>query len=61
MYNYITWKFLDPNFVPGQYLGPAIDVGSTITAKILRKTGEVVPHSTICPLTMEETKNTELK
>ena len=39
MYNDTTWKFPDPKFVPGRYLGPYIDVGPKMTAKILKKTG----------------------
>ena len=40
---------------------PAIDVGYAMTAKILSKTVKVVPQSTLCPLTMEETDNPDLK
>ena len=39
MYNDATWSFPDPKWVLGRYLGPAIDVGSAMTAKILRITG----------------------
>ena len=61
MYNNTIWKFPDPKFVLGRYLGPDIDVGSTITTKILRKAGEVIPQSNLPPLTMEEMENPDLK
>ena len=61
MYNYTTWQFPDPNFVLVQYLVPAIDVGSAMTANILNNTGEVVPRFTLRPLTMEEMDNLDLK
>ena len=57
MYNDATWSFPDPKWVLGRYLGPAIDVGSAMTAKILRITGECVPRSTLRPLTLEESKS----
>ena len=57
MYNNTTWKFLDPKFLPGQYLGPAIDVGSAITSKIPNNTGEFVLQSNLRTLTMEDMEN----
>ena len=42
-------------------MGPDIDLGSAMTSKILKKAGEVVPRSTICPLTMEQMDNPDLK
>ncbi len=41
----------------GTYLGPAINVGPGMTAKILQHNGEVVYWSTYCPLTIEECAN----
>ncbi len=38
----------------GKYLGPAIDVGPAMTAKILQHNGKVVYRSTYRPLTIEE-------
>ncbi len=38
----------------GRYLGPTIDVGPAMTAKILQQNGEVVYRSTYRPLTVEE-------
>jgi len=38
--------FPDDNPVLGRYLGPAINVGPTLTAKILKANGEVVYRST---------------
>ncbi len=39
----------------GQYLGPATDVGSALTAKILKSNGQTVCRSTLRHLTNEET------
>ena len=61
IYNDTTWKFPEPQFALGQYLGPDIDVGSVKTSETLRKTGEVVPRSTLWDLTLEKMKNTDLK
>ena len=47
-------------YVPGQrpflgrYLGPAIDTGSALTAKILKDNGQFVCHSTLRHLTQQE-------
>jgi hypothetical protein len=38
----------------GRYLGPAIDVGSAMTMKILEQNGQVVYRSTVRHLTSEE-------
>jgi hypothetical protein len=43
--------FPDDNPVLGRYLGPAIDVGPALTAKILKANGEVVYRSTYRALT----------
>ena len=61
MYNDTNRKLPDPKFVLGQYLVRAIGVSSAMTSKIIKKTGEVVPQSTLRPLTMEEMDNTDLK
>ena len=39
----------DNKWVLGRYLGPAPDVGSMITSKILRHTGDHIPHSNLRP------------
>ena len=52
MYNDATWQLPDTKFVLGRYLVSYIDVGSAMTSKILSKNGEVIPQSTIFPLTM---------
>ncbi len=49
--------FPDDNPVLGRYLGPAIDVGPTLTAKILKTYGEVVYWSTYRVLTDGEGTN----
>ena len=49
--------FPDDNLVLGHYLGPAIDVGPALTAKILKANGEVVYRSTYCTLTDVERAN----
>ena len=40
--------------VLGRYLGPSIDVGPAMSAKILKANGAVVHRSTYRPLTLEE-------
>ncbi len=49
-----TISFPEDPLVLGKYLGPSIDVGTVITAKILTPTGEVVHPSTYRPLMPEE-------
>ena len=39
-------QYYDENIVIGRYLGPAIDVGPEMTAKIMKENGEVVHRST---------------
>ena len=46
--------FPDDNPVLGRYLGPAINVGPALTAKILKANGEVVYRSTYRALTDAE-------
>ena len=50
-------QFPDDNPVLGRYLGPAIDVGPAMTAKIMKSNGEVVYRSTYRPLTDVERVN----
>ena len=57
MYNDTTWQLSEPNFAIVQYLVPDIDVGSEMTAKILSKTGKVIPRSTLHNLTMQDMHN----
>ena len=47
-------QFPNDNPVLGRYLGPAIDVGPAMTAKILKSNGEVINRSTYRGLTDEE-------
>ncbi len=47
--------FPDNKLILGQYLGPATDVGSALTAKILKSNGQNVCRSTLRHLTVEET------
>ena len=49
--------FPDDNPVLGRYLGPAIDIDPTLTAKILKANGEVVYRSTYCAITDVERAN----
>ncbi len=49
--------FPDDNPVIGRYLGPAIDVGPALTAKILKASGEVVYWLTYRALTDVERAN----
>ncbi len=54
MYRPGTIEYPDEPLRLGRYLGPAINVGPAMTAKILQQNGEVVYHSTYRPLTVEE-------
>jgi hypothetical protein len=47
--------FLDNKLILGRYLGPATDVGSALTAKILKLNGQNVCRSTLRHLTNKET------
>ena len=49
--------FLDDNLVLSRYLGPGIDVGPALTAKILKANEEVVYRSTYHALTDVERAN----
>jgi hypothetical protein len=46
--------FPDIKLTLGQYLGPATDVGSALTAKILKSNGQTACRSTLRHLTDEE-------
>ena len=50
-------SFPDDKIVLGRYLGPAIDVGNAMTAKILKENGQIVCRSTLRHLTKEELDN----
>ena len=47
-------SFPEPKMVLGRYLGPSIDIGPAMTAKILKANGQVVYRSTYRALTEEE-------
>ncbi len=47
MFRDVTPTFPDESIVLGRYLGPALDVGSALTAKILKSNGQVVYRSTL--------------
>ena len=47
-------SFPDNKLVLGRYLGPATDVGSALTAKILKSNGQTVCRSTLRHLNDEE-------
>ena len=57
MFNYSQSTFPETKFQVGRWLGPAIDVGSALTYKILKRNGRVVPCSTIRHLTLDELTN----
>ena len=40
------FQYPDENPLLGRYLGPAIDVGTEMTAKIIKRNGEVLHRST---------------
>ena len=46
--------FPDYKLVLGRYLGPATDIGSALTAKILKSNGQTVCRSTLCHLNDKE-------
>jgi hypothetical protein len=48
-------SFPDNKMTLGRYLGPATDVGSALTAKILKPSGNFTCRSTFCHFTDEET------
>jgi hypothetical protein len=50
-----TIAFPDKRLTLGRYLGPAIDIGLALTAKILKQNGQYVCCSTLRHLTLEET------
>ena len=47
-------QFLDENTVLGRYIGPALDFGQAINARIMKDNGEVFHHSTYYALTESE-------
>ena len=62
-YNWLYWEMFcdgphvsypENNLVLGQYLGPALDIGPSMCAKVLKKNGRVVLRSTLRNLTREE-------
>ena len=57
MFNDSQATFPETKFHVGRWLGPAVDVGSALTYKILKNNGQVVPRSTIRHLTLDELKN----
>ena len=63
-YEWIKFRDTEPSFpedkeVLGRYLGPALDVGPAMTAKILKANGERVYRSTYRPLTEDEVHKPE--
>ena len=50
IFRYKSIQYPDENIVLGRYLWPKIDVGSAMTAKIIKVNGEVVHRSTYCEL-----------
>ena len=57
MFNDSQATFPETKFHVGRWLGPAVDVGSALTYKILKSNGQVVPRSTIRHLTLDELAN----
>ena len=47
-------QYLYDHFKLGRYLGPSIDVGPTMVAKIFTRNGQVLHHSTYQTLAKEE-------
>ena len=57
MFNESQATLSETKFQVGRWLGPAVDVGSALTYKILKSNGQVVPRSTIRHLTTDELTN----
>ena len=57
MFNDSQATFPDTKFRVGRWLGPAVDVVSALTFKILKINGQVVPRSTIRHLTLDKLTN----
>ena len=57
MFNDSQATFPETKFHVGCWLGPAVDVVSALTYKILKSNGQVVPHSTIRHLTLDKLTN----
>ena len=57
MFNDSQATFPETKFHVGRWLGPAVDVGSALTYKILKSNDQVVPRSTIRHLTLNESTN----
>ena len=57
MFNDSQATFPETKFHVGSWLGHVADVGSTLTYKILKSNGQVVPHSTIRHLPLDELTN----
>jgi hypothetical protein len=54
MFRDVIPSYPDESIVLGRYLGPALDVGSALTAKILKENGQIVYRSTLRQLTPDE-------
>ena len=57
MFNELQATLPETKFHVGRWIGPAVDVGSALTYKILKSNGQVVPRSTIRHLTLEKLTN----
>ena len=61
MYHDSAIKFPEDKLCLGRYLGPSIDVGPAMTAKILKPNGNTRYVSTYRPLTNDELESPEMK
>ena len=57
MFNDTQTTFPENKFHFGRWLGPAVDVGSALTYRILKNNGQVVPRSTIRHLILDKLTN----
>ena len=57
MFNDSQATFPETKFNVGRWLGPAVDVGSALTYKILKSNGQVVPRLAIRHLALDELTN----
>ena len=57
MFNDSQATLPETKFHVGRWIGPAVDVGSALTYKILKSNSQVVPRSTIRHLTLDKLIN----
>ena len=59
MYRDVSVAFPKDKQILGRYVGPSVDIGPAMTAKIIKANGEVIHTSTYRPLTPDEIASTD--